>query len=164
MQELFLENKMEKEIIFLVVLDDSQEMFRALRYAARRSSRNNGRVALLYTFETLEFSHWKAVEDIAEVESREKAEEKIVEYENFVMSFTEKKPKKFIMKGDRVECIIKFLEANKFISNFVLAASEKSSPSDSLISSFTGKNRSKIKVPLTILPLSLSEEEIDKLS
>ena len=112
----------------------------------------------------LEFSHWKAVEDIAEVESREKAEEKIVEYENFVMSFTEKKPKKFIMKGDRVECIIKFLEANNFISNFVLAASEKSSPSDSLISSFTGKNRSKIKVPLTILPSSLSEEEIDKLS
>ena len=139
-------------------------MFRALRYAARRSSRNNGRVALLYTFETLEFSHWKAVEDIAEVESREKAEEKIVEYENFVMTFTEKKPKKFIMKGDRVECIIKFLEANNFISNFVLAASEKSSPSDSLISSFTGKNRSKIKVPLTILPSSLSEEEIDKLS
>ncbi len=164
MQELFLENKMEKEIIFLVVLDDSQEMFRALRYAARRSSRNNGRVALLYTFETLEFSHWKAVEDIAEVESREKAEEKIVEYENFVMKFTEKKPKKFIMKGDRAECIIKFLEANNFISNFVLAASEKSSPSDSLISSFTGKNRSKIKVPLTILPSSLSEEEIDKLS
>lgn len=164
MQELFLENKMEKEIIFLVVLDDSQEMFRALRYAARRSSRNKGRVALLYTFETLEFSHWKAVEDIAEVESREKAEEKIVEYENFVMSFTEKKPKKYIMKGDRVECIIKFLEANKFISNFVLAASAKSSSSDTLISSFTGKNRSKIKVPLTILPSSLSEEEIDKLS
>ncbi len=164
MQELFLENKMEKEIIFLVVLDDSQEMFRALRYAARRSSRNNGRVALLYTFETLEFSHWKAVEDIAEVESREKAEEKIVEYENFVMTFTEKKPKKFIMKGDRVECIIKFLEANNFISNFVLAASMGSSSADPLIASFTGKSRSKIKVPLTILPSSLSEEEIDKLS
>ena len=46
----------------------------------------------------------------------------------------------------------------------LLAASEKTSPSDSLISSFTGKNRSKIKVPLTILPSSLSEEEIDKLS
>jgi len=162
LQELFLENKMEKEIIFLVVLDDSQEMFRALRYAARRSSRNNGRVALLYTFDTLEFSHWKAVEDIAEVESREKAEEKIAEYENFVMSFTEKKPKKFIMKGDRVECIIKFLEANNFISNFVLASSN--SGTDSLISAFTGKQRSKLKVPLTIIPSNLKEEEIDKLS
>ena len=155
---------MEKEIVFLVVLDDSEEMFRALRYAARRSSRNNGRVALLYTFDTLEFSHWKAVEDIAEVESREKAEEKIAEYENFVLTFTDKRPKKFIMKGDRVECIIKFLEANRFISNFVLAASMGSSSADPLIASFTGKSRSKIKVPLTILPSSLSEEEIDNLS
>jgi len=155
---------MEKEITFLVVVDESKEMFRAMRYAARRSSRNNGRVALLYTFDILEFSHWKAVEDIAEAESREKAESKIQEYENFIMSFSSKKPKKFIMKGDRVECIIKFLDANKFISNFVLAASEGSSGSDPLIASFTGKSRSKIKVPLTILPSTLSEEEIDKLS
>ena len=162
MQELFLENKMEKEIIFLVVLDDSEEMFRALRYAARRSSRNNGRVALLYTFDTLEFSHWKAVEDIAEAESRDDAESKIKEYENFILEFTNKKPKKFIMKGDRVECIINFLSDNKFISNFVLASSN--SGSDSLISAFTGKQMSKIKVPLTIIPSNLSEEEIDKLS
>ena len=91
---------MEKEITFLVVVDESKEMFRAMRYAARRSSRNNGRVALLYTFETLEFSHWKAVEDIAEAESREEAESKIKEYENFILKFTDKKPKKFLMKGD----------------------------------------------------------------
>ena len=60
---------MDKELVFLVVLDDSDEVSNALRYASQRSSINNGRVALLYTFETLEFSHWKAVEDIAEVES-----------------------------------------------------------------------------------------------
>ena len=64
----------EKELTFLVVLDDSKEIFNALRYAAQRSARTNGRVALLYTFETLEFSHWKAVEDIAEREPREEAE------------------------------------------------------------------------------------------
>ena len=61
----------------LVVLDDSEEIFNALRYAAKRSARTNGRVALLYTFETLEFSHWKAVEDIAEIELREEAESKL---------------------------------------------------------------------------------------
>ena len=118
----------------------------------------------MYTFETLEFSHWKAVEDIAEVESRKEAELKIKEYENFVMKFTQKNPKKYIMKGDRVECIINFLEANKFITNFVLAASSKESGSDPLINAFTGKQRSKISVPLTIIPPNLSEEEIDKLS
>ena len=134
----------EKELTFLVVLDDSKEIFNALRYAAQRSARTNGRVALLYTFETLEFSHWKAVEDIAEAESRDDAESKIKEYENFILEFTNKKPKKFIMKGDRVECIINFLSDNKFISNFVLASSN--SGSDSLISAFTGKQMSKIKV------------------
>jgi len=110
---------MDKELVFLVVLDNSEEVLNALRYASQRSSINNGRVALLYTFETLEFSHWKAVEDIAEVESRKEAESKIKEYENFVMKFTQKNPKKYIMKGDRVECIINFLEANKFITNLI---------------------------------------------
>jgi hypothetical protein len=33
-----------------------------------------------------------------------------------------------------------------------------------LISAFTGKQRSKLKVPLTIIPPNLKEEEIDKLS
>lgn len=153
---------MNKELTFLVILDDSPEMFNALRYAAQRSAISDGRVAILYTFDTLEFSHWKAVEDIAEVESREKAESKIKEYENFILQFANKKPKKFIMKGDRVECIINFLSANKFISNFVLASS--SAGSDPLISAFTGKQMSKIKVPLTIIPSNLSEEEIDKLT
>ena len=153
---------MSKELNFLVVLDDSEEMFKALKYAALRSVRTNGRVAILYTFDTLDFSHWKAVEDIAEAESRDEAESKIEKYENFVLKFTDRKPKKFIMKGDRVECIINFLSDNKFISNFVLASSN--SGSDSLISAFTGKQMSKIKVPLTIIPSNLSEEEIDKLS
>ena len=153
---------MFNELTFLVILDETPEMFNALRYAAQRSARNDGRVAILYTFDTLEFSHWKAVEDIAEAESRDDAESKIKEYENFILEFTNKKPKKFIMKGDRVECIINFLSDNKFISNFVLASSN--SGSDSLISAFTGKQMSKIKVPLTIIPSNLSEEEIDKLS
>ena len=75
---------MEKELVFLVVLDDSEEVLNALRYASQRSSINNGRVALLYTFETLEFSHWKAVEDIAEIEFRDEAEAKIKEYERLL--------------------------------------------------------------------------------
>ncbi len=155
---------MEKELTFLVVVDESPEMYKALRYAAQRSERNNGRVALLYTFETLEFSHWKAVEDIAEVESREKAELKIKDIENFLSEFSQKTPKKFIMKGDRIECITNFLEENKFISNFVLASSSDKSGSDPLINAFTGKFSTNLKVPLTIIPQNLSEEEIDKLS
>ena len=155
---------MEKELTFLVIVDESPEMFKALRYAALRSLRNDGRVALLYTFDKLEFSHWKAVEDIAEVESREKAELQIKDIESFLSKFTSKKPKKFIMKGDRIECITNFLKENKFISNLVLASTSEKSGSDPLINAFTGKFRSSLRVPLTIIPQNLSEEEIDKLS
>ncbi len=154
---------MDRELTFLVVLDESKEMFNALRYASQRASRADGRVAILYTFDTLDFSHWKAVEDIAEVESREEAESKIREYENYILNFTSKKPKKFIMKGDRIECIVNFLNSNKYVSNFVLAASADVAGPGPLITSFTGKHRSKLKVPLTIIPSNLSEEEIDKM-
>ena len=58
------------------------------------------------------------------------------------MKFTQKNPKKYIMKGDRVECIINFLEAIKFITNFVLAASSKESGSDPLISAFIDEAKS----------------------
>ena len=155
---------MTNEIIFLVIVDETPEMYKALRYAAQRSARNNGRVALLYTFDILEFSHWKAVEDIAEVESRDKAESKIKDIENFMTQFNQKKPKKFIMKGDRIQCIINFLNENKFISNLVLASSPNKSGSDPLISAFTGKFRSSLNVPVTISPPTLEEEEIDKLT
>ena len=39
---------MSKELTFLVILDGTPEMFNALRYAAQRSARNDGRVAILY--------------------------------------------------------------------------------------------------------------------
>ena len=154
---------MKKELTFLVIIDDSKEMMNALRYASLRASRVNGSVAILYTFENIDFSHWKAVENIAEEEPRYKAEEKIKEYESFILSLCENKPKKFIMKGDRIDCILKFLESNKFVSNLILAASSSAGGPGPLISGFTGKYRTKLKVPLTIIPADLSEEEIDNM-
>ena len=152
-----------KKLSFLVVIDDSKEMNNALRYASIRASRVNGNVVLLATFESLDFSHWKAVENIADEESRQKAERKLLNHEAVVLSLCNTKPKKYIMKGDRIMCILDFLEANKFISNFVLASSADNAGPGPLISAFTGKYRSKLHVPLTIIPANLSEEEIDNL-
>ena len=65
---------MKKELTFLVIIDDSKEMLNALRYATLRASRVNGTVALLATFDSIDFSHWKAVENIAEEEFRKEEE------------------------------------------------------------------------------------------
>ena len=154
---------MDKKLNFLVIIDDSVEMFQALRYASIRSRRSNGNVVILYTFNNLEFSHWKSVENIAELELKEEAEHKIKELEDFVFELSLKKPLKYIMKGDRIDCILNFLDENKFVSNLILAASASSSGPGPLISEFTGKSRLRLKVPLTIIPSNLTEEQIDNL-
>lgn len=154
---------MIKELNFLTIIDETKEMYSAIRYASLRASRVEGRVVILYTFESPDFSHWQAIENIAEEELRKEAEEKIKDYESVIMKFCQKKPKKYLMKGDRIDCILKFLESNKFVSNLILAASSSAGGPGPLISGFTGKYRTKLKVPLTIIPADLSEEEIDNM-
>ncbi len=154
---------MNKELNFLVIMDETKEMHNAMRYAALRASRVDGFVVLLATFDSLDFSHWKAVENIADKESRKTAESKMLEFESFILKISKKRPKKYIMKGDRIMCILDFLESNKFISNLILASSDEKSGPGPLIQGFTGKYRSNLKVPLTIIPSNLTKEEIDNL-
>ncbi|MEE3626232.1 universal stress protein [Nitrospirillum sp. BR 11752] len=61
--------------IFLVVVDETEEMTVALHYAARRARSTGGRVALLHCIEPGDFQHWAAVEDLMRQERREEAEQ-----------------------------------------------------------------------------------------
>ena len=90
---------MRNELNFLVIIDDTQEMYQAIRYAAMRAKRANGKVVILYTFDSLDFSHWKSVENIAEQELKEEAESKIKDYESLIFSISQNRPKK---KGTEV--------------------------------------------------------------
>src|SRR5262249_21211045 len=60
--------------VFLVVVDESEEMKLAVRYAARRAQHTNGRVALLYVIEPSDLQQWMAVETLMREERREEAE------------------------------------------------------------------------------------------
>src|SRR5437899_6318631 len=61
--------------IFLVVVDETEELQIAVHYAARRAAHTGGRVALLYVIEPSELQHWVAIEDLAREEQREGAEQ-----------------------------------------------------------------------------------------
>ena len=56
--------------VFLVVVDDTEEMKVALRFACRRAAHTGGRVALLYVVESSEFQHWMSVGDLMREEAR----------------------------------------------------------------------------------------------
>ncbi len=61
--------------IFLVVVDETEEMRVALRFACRRARNTGGRVALLYVIEPADFQHWQAVGDLMREEARSEGEQ-----------------------------------------------------------------------------------------
>ena len=61
--------------IFLVVVDETEEMNVALRFACQRARHTGGRVALLYVIEPSDFQHWRAVEELMREEARSEGEQ-----------------------------------------------------------------------------------------
>ncbi|MCK4939627.1 MAG: universal stress protein, partial [Rhodospirillaceae bacterium] len=55
------EGDKKKEFTFLCVVDDSEELSRAVRFSCRRAERVGGNVALVYIIQPAEFQHWMSV-------------------------------------------------------------------------------------------------------
>lgn len=149
-----------KERIFLVVVDDSAEMKVALHYASRHAKRNGGRVALLHVQEPTDFQHWVSVGEIMREENREAAEELLKELSAEVADWSGRVPTYFMREGDRREELPKLLNEEPTISVVVLAANVSGGGPGPLISYMLDKGASQLHVPITIVPGSLSDEDI----
>ncbi len=154
----------QDERVFLVVVDDSEEMHVALRFAARRAAATGGRVALFSALEPSDFGHWQAVDDLIEQEQREEAETAIKQYADKINEMSGKMPVVYIRRGTARDQLLELLAEEPSISILVLAAGTGSKGPGPLISALTGKLYSKIQVPITIVPGSLSDEDIDALT
>lgn len=145
---------------FLVVVDDSEEMQVALHFASRRAMRTNGRIALLYVQQPAEFQHWMAVGDLMREEAREEAEGLMQKLSAEVKEWSGNYPVVHMREGDVSEELEKLLGEDAAISVLVLAASADSSGPGPLISYLVGKGGARLRVPVTIVPGTLSDEEI----
>ena len=158
--EVQAERKQDGGRVFLVVVDQSEEMRVALHFAARRAMRTGGRVALLYVQEPAEFQHWMAVGDLMRAEAREEAESLMQRLSAEVKEWSGNFPVVHMREGDAREELEKLLAEEPSISILVLAASTESGAPGPLISHIVGKGSGSIRVPVTIVPGSLTDEEI----
>jgi len=150
--------------IFLVVVDESEEMGIALRFACRRAVATGGRVALFYVVEPADFGHWMAVEDLMEKERRMVAEETLTKYSDIVTEFTNELPVLLIREGNRRDALLQLLEDEPGISILVLASGVGKGGPGPLIQALTGKFYKRLRMPMTIVPGNLSDEEVDALT
>ena len=152
------------ERVFLVVVDETEELRVALRYASRRAMATGGRVALFYVIEPSGFGHWIAVEDLMEKEMRMQAEETLKKHSDTVMNMTGQMPALYIREGNRLDALLDLLDEEPSISILVLAAGTGKGGPGPLISALAGKLNKRLHIPLTIVPGGLSDEEIDALT
>ncbi|MCY4394499.1 MAG: universal stress protein [Rhodospirillaceae bacterium] len=154
----------QTERIFLVVVDSSEEMPVALRYASLRARATGGRVALFTAVEREGFGHWAAVDDLLEAEQREEAEALLSRYAEDAKAITGEAPVLYIRHGATRDALLGLLEEEPSISILVLAAGRGGRNPGPLISALTGKLHSRLNVPVTIVPGNLTDDDLEALS
>ena len=150
--------------VFLVVVDDTEELKVALRYACRRAKRTHGRVALLYVMEHSEFQHWMAVGDLMREEARSEGEQILQRCSEQVVEETGEMPVLYLREGSRRSELLNLIDEEPGISILVLGANTGPRGPGPLVAAVTGKFVGKLHVPVTIVPGNMSDEEIDKIA
>jgi nucleotide-binding universal stress UspA family protein len=150
--------------VFLVVVDETEEMEVALRFACRRARHTGGRVALLYVIEPAEFQHWMAVEDLMREEARSEGEQLLQKLAARVNELVGSIPILYVREGKVRDELFKLLDEEPRVSILVLGANPGSRGPGPLVSALTGKMIGKLRIPVTVVPGNLGDEEIDMIS
>jgi nucleotide-binding universal stress UspA family protein len=148
---------------FLCVVDETEELHQALRYACRRAKATSGRVALLYVIEPVEYQHWMAVGHLMAEERREQAEEMLQVVSSVVQKLSGTTPVIFIREGKLTEQLMHLIESEADLSVLVLGAAARSEQAGQVISHVL-KRVGKLPIPVTIVPGGLTDEQIDAIS
>jgi nucleotide-binding universal stress UspA family protein len=150
--------------VFLVVVDETEELQIAVHYAARRAAHTGGRVALLYVIEPSELQHWIAIENLAREERREEAEELMQRLCEEILPIAGSMPIVYIREGPRRDELLALINEDPSISILVLAAGTGPEGPGPLISYPAGKPAARLRIPITIVPGSLTMEQLDAVS
>jgi len=153
-----------RERIFLCVVDATEELRGALRFACRRAQHTGGRVALLYVIEPADFQHWMAVEEKLREERRDEAERTLNSFATQVNELTGTTPVLYLREGKAADEIMKLIQEEPRISILVLGAGTGKKGPGPLVSSIAGKLSGKFPVPITVVPGNLTLEQIDQLT
>ncbi|MBK1623338.1 universal stress protein [Afifella marina] len=148
---------------FLVVIDDTPECVRAMRYAAKRAERTNGAVTMLFVIEPGDFQHWLGVEEVMRAEAMEEAENILGRFASRMADVSKIEPELVIREGKRADEIRKLIEEDEDIAILVLAASGGSEGPGPLVSSIAQKGGLAFPIPVTIVPENLSDEVMDEI-
>ncbi|NLS02073.1 universal stress protein [Rhizobium sp. P32RR-XVIII] len=148
---------------FMAVIDGTPECQCAVHYAGRRAKNSNGGLVLVYVIPEGDFQQWLGVEEIMRAEAREEAEAVVAKSALVVRETIGIEPEIVIREGSSVAEINAVIEEDRDIAILVLAASSAKEGPGPLVSSVVGKAAA-FPIPVTVLPDTLTNEELDALA
>lgn len=155
---------MAADRVFLVIVDESREMRAAMAYACGRARHTGGRVALLRVCEPAEFEHFSTIGNLMRAEARQDAEDLLSRLAGEIIVKTSQLPILYVREGDPREQLMKLIQEQPSISILVLGADSGPRGPGPLVQAFSGRFIGKLRIPVTIVPGHLTDEEIDAIS
>lgn len=152
-----------RDRIFLVVVDETDEMRVALRYAALRAFHTGGKVALLAVTEPAGMQQFAAIGERMEEERREEAERLLAKLSVEVQGIGGSTPVLYLRAGRCSDELLALIEEEPSISVLVLAAGTGQEGPGPLITALVSRT-GKLRVPVTIVPGGLDEAQIAALA
>lgn len=148
----------------LILLDETPEMLNAMRYAAIRASKTGGTVEILAVISPEDFQHFMGVADIMRAEAREKVEaqfqllkDRMEKREGITLRLA-------IREGDRVDTLLEHIRSDPEIGVLVVGARADKSGPGPILSALLGRRLGELTIPITIVPGSMTKDQIIAIS
>lgn len=145
---------------FLVVVDGTDECDRAVTFAANRVKRTGGTVVLLSVISNDDFQHWLGVENVMRAEALQQATSLLEDQTARIEEIGNITVEKIIREGRKAEEIERLIDSDRGVAILVLAAGLSNEGPGPLVSAFTSRGANALRIPVTIVPGSVSDEEI----
>jgi nucleotide-binding universal stress UspA family protein len=146
---------------FLVVVDETPEAKIALRFAARRAEHTGGVVSLAHILATPDTQHWRGVEELMREEAEAEAEATLYEAAKYVHDLNGIFSEVVMLEGKKREALLALIRDDSAISILVLASGSGREGPGPLVSAVAGTPSTSYPIPVTIVPGSLTEAQID---
>ena len=148
--------------IYLVVMDETDEAKKALRFASRRAMRTGGFVHILALVPRQNFNAFGGVQATIEQEARERAEVLANSEAGNILAESGKMPVITVRDGKPQDVITEYIAEHGNVAALVLGASKGGAPGP-LVSHFAGVAGT-LPCPLYVVPGGLEKAELDALA
>ena len=152
-----------KKRTYLVVVDDSDEARVALRFAARRAAKTNGRIEVLGIVEPQDFVQFGGVQAAIEEEQRLRIEGVVSSAIGEILDESGSRSEDHRPQGEAVKTVRDYVGERPDVAALVLGAAPSGNPGP-LVANFCGNDAGELPCPVMLIPGSLSDERLEQLS